>query len=81
MFLTGDMNDRREVFCELTAGGSMTASNGGGSTPGCQPPQHAGIDWIFAAGDAEFSDHTVDSGPIVKATSDHPFVVTRARVG
>ena len=81
VFLTGDMNDRRDVFCQLAVHASMKASNGGGSLGGCAPPSSAGIDWIFAAGSADFSDHTVDRSALVKDTSDHPFVVTRARVG
>ena len=81
VFLTGDLNDRRRVFCRLVARGPMTASNGGSSAAPCRPPKRAGIDWILAAGDAAFSDHTVDSGRLVRATSDHPFVVARARVG
>ena len=80
VFLTGDMNDHRQVFCQLVGRGAMTASNGGGAARGCNAPPSAGIDWIFASG-AQFSDHTVDRSPLVKATTDHPFVVTRARVG
>jgi endonuclease/exonuclease/phosphatase family metal-dependent hydrolase len=79
VFLTGDMNDRRKVFCQLAAGASMTASNGGSNGPSCNPPQRAGIDWILAAGGADFSDHTVDNTRAVKTISDHPFVVARAR--
>lgn len=81
VFLTGDMNDRRAVFCRLTGRGAMTASHGGGGQgTSCSPPRHAGIDWIFSAG-GEFSHHTVDDAIAVDATSDHPFVVTRARIG
>jgi hypothetical protein len=68
------------VFCSLSRRAAMTASNGGSSGPPCDPPRRAGIDWILTAGGAEFSDHTVDDSRAVKATSDHPFVVTRARV-
>jgi hypothetical protein len=68
------------VFCRLVARGPMKASNGGPTSGPCRPPKHAGIDWIFAAGDAAFSDHTVDRSHVVRATSDHPFVVTRARL-
>lgn len=80
VFLTGDLNDRRTAYCRLTAGAGMRASNGGRTGDTCSPPRPAGIDWIFGAG-AEFSDHTVDRSPAVRATSDHPFVVTRARIG
>jgi hypothetical protein len=81
VFVTGDMNDHRTVFCRLTASGLTSASNGGSSRHGCHPPRRAGIDWIFGTADTGFSDHTVDRSALVRATSDHPFVVTRARVG
>ena len=81
VFLTGDMNDRRKVFCQFAARASMRASDAAeGVGPSCKPPQRAEIDWIFAAGEAEFSDHTVDDSRAVADTSDHPFVVTRARI-
>ncbi len=80
VFLTGDLNDRRAAYCRLTGTAGMLASNGGGTEGTCSPPRPAGIDWVLGAG-AEFSDHTVDRSPAVRATSDHPFVVTRARVG
>jgi murein DD-endopeptidase MepM/ murein hydrolase activator NlpD len=81
VFLTGDLNDRRDAFCRLAGQASMRASNGGTTVGACTPPPSAGIDWILAAGNADFSDHTVDRSPLVRETSDHPFVVTRARVG
>jgi endonuclease/exonuclease/phosphatase family metal-dependent hydrolase len=81
VFVTGDMNDHRTVFCRLTASGLTSASNGGSSRHGCHPPRRAGIDWIFGTADTGFSDHTEDRSALVRATSDHPFVVTRARVG
>jgi endonuclease/exonuclease/phosphatase family metal-dependent hydrolase len=80
VLLTGDLNDRRSPFCALAGDAGMAASNGGAARSRCNPPQHAGIDWIFAAGGAQFSDHTVDDSRAVDAVSDHPFVVTRARL-
>ena len=80
VFLTGDMNDRRKVFCRMTVQAAMAASHGGGSAGGCRPPRRPGIDWIFATRKAQFSDHTAERSRVVKVTSDHPFVVTRARV-
>jgi murein DD-endopeptidase MepM/ murein hydrolase activator NlpD len=82
VFLTGDLNDRRSVYCRLTGAGMRASNDGGTAVTGgaCSPPRRAGIDWVFGAG-AQFSDHTVDRSPAVRATSDHPFVVTRARVG
>ncbi len=79
LFLTGDMNDRLKVFCQLAGHASMRASNGGTRGQSCNPPKRAGIDWVFTAGGSDFSDHTVDSSRAVKSISDHPFVVARAR--
>jgi murein DD-endopeptidase MepM/ murein hydrolase activator NlpD/endonuclease/exonuclease/phosphatase family metal-dependent hydrolase len=80
VFLTGDLNDRRQAFCRLAGDASMHASNGGSTAGGCTPATGAGIDWILATSAADFSDHTLDRSSLVTATSDHPFVVTRARV-
>jgi hypothetical protein len=77
--VTGDMNDRRDVFCTLTGRAAMTASNGGAGQ-GCHAQASEGIDSIFGNQLVESSDHTVDHSQLVQATSDHTFVVTRARV-
>jgi len=75
VFLTGDLNDRRTGPCGLVGRASMTASNGAA----CTLPRAAGIDWILGSDAVQFGNHTADSSALVKATSDHPFVVTRAR--
>ncbi len=80
VIVTGDMNDRRGVFCRYTAKGLATSSNADGSGPGCTPPRRAGIDWIFGSRGVRFSDHTVERSGLVRATTDHPFVVARAQV-
>ncbi|NUR07757.1 MAG: peptidoglycan DD-metalloendopeptidase family protein [Nocardioidaceae bacterium] len=76
VFLTGDMNDRHDVYCALTAGNLAESASGSGG-PGCHPPQGAQIDWIFGRGGVRFTNYTVDRGPLHDGTSDHPFVVAR----
>jgi endonuclease/exonuclease/phosphatase family metal-dependent hydrolase len=81
VMLTGDLNDRHDVFCRLTRDAAMTSAAGGTNTGGCRPPAGAGIDWIFGNHGVQFRDQTVVKGSLVRRTSDHPFVVTRARTG
>ncbi|NUR06422.1 MAG: hypothetical protein HOQ45_05375 [Nocardioidaceae bacterium] len=77
VFLTGDMNDRRDVYCALTTGRLMVAADAGRGGDRCRPPTDAGIDWIFGRGGFTFSRFVRDRTPRRDGTSDHPIVVTR----
>jgi endonuclease/exonuclease/phosphatase family metal-dependent hydrolase len=79
--VTGDMNDRRDVYCRLTSGGLTHAAQGTTSAGSCRLPSRSGIDWIFGTRSTSFSDYTHDSSRLVRRTTDHPFVVARAHVG
>lgn len=79
VFLTGDMNERDLYFCRAAAAG-MVAANGGSNVGTCRPPAQARIDWIFAAKGTRFTAYTVDRGPLVQKTTDHPLVLARAQM-
>ncbi len=80
VILTGDMNDREEYFCPLTAASTMHAANGGSTGSGCAPPDQMDVDWIFGDGSITFpSFHRVTDG-LVRRTTDHPFVWADALV-
>ncbi len=50
VLLTGDMNDRRLVFCRVVGATRLEAANGGRVRHGrCHPPQGARIDWVFGS--------------------------------
>jgi len=78
VFLTGDLNDRRDAFCRLTTSTDLKASNGGSNADACWPPEGAGIDWIFGTSNVRFLGHQVDRSDEVDQTSDHPMVITDA---
>jgi hypothetical protein len=82
VFVTGDANDHAEFFCPFTNHGLTTAAAGGANTAGCRPPpsSRARIDWILGTRGVRFTGYTVDDGPLVDRTSDHPFTVTQAQV-
>jgi hypothetical protein len=48
--------------------------------PPAGPAAHAGIDWILGSASVRFSGHVRDRGDLVRATTDHPVVIARARV-
>lgn len=81
VLLTGDLNDRHDAFCRLTAGSLMAAAAGGGNTGNCQPPAQAGIDWILGNKGVTFGDYTSVKSSLVRRTSDHPLDITRTALG
>lgn len=79
-FVTGDMNERAEYFCRVTGATSLKAAQGGSTSGSCRPPNPTQIDWIFGSPRVHFVDFNIDRSPLVRRTSDHPFVSTTVRV-
>jgi endonuclease/exonuclease/phosphatase family metal-dependent hydrolase len=78
--LTGDFNERAEVFCRITGAGTMRAANGGSVGGGCAPPADHGIDWIFGSAVIQFSNYLSTRAGLVQRATDHPFVVADAAI-
>ncbi|HWU20135.1 MAG TPA: cutinase family protein [Nocardioides sp.] len=69
--LTGDFNQKKWAFCQVTGRTSLKAANGGyhtGST--CVPPRNMRVDWIFASG-GRWSGFRMKRGAAVAMTTDH----------
>ncbi|WP_157417266.1 endonuclease/exonuclease/phosphatase family protein [Nocardioides sp. Iso805N] len=77
VIFTGDLNERADAYCLLTADAPLHAAYGGGNAAtGCQAPSIGGsvpIDWIFGTPDVTFSDPVMDHSSLVRAATDHPF--------
>jgi endonuclease/exonuclease/phosphatase family protein len=82
LFLTGDMNERAEYFCRLTAAApSMVAAHPGSNRDGgCQAGHPRAVDWIFGTRGVVFSGYDEDRSDLVDVTTDHPVVTTRVHV-
>ncbi len=80
VFITGDMNERDEYFCALTAGAPMVAARGGSNNGACRAGNPRAVDWIFGSQDVAFSDYVEDRSRLVGITTDHPVVSARARI-
>ncbi|MBL0748564.1 endonuclease/exonuclease/phosphatase family protein [Nocardioides baculatus] len=71
VIVTGDFNERAEIFCRFTAGGVFSAAAGGSTGGGCAPPSSMQVDWIFGSTGVAFDGYAVsDTG----RASDHAMV-------
>jgi endonuclease/exonuclease/phosphatase family metal-dependent hydrolase len=81
LVLTGDMNEKERYFCAMTSRAPMKAANGGRARHGrCRPPRTTGIDWIFGSRNIEFWDFYKKPRDELVGVTDHPFLVTEARI-
>ncbi|WP_127480757.1 endonuclease/exonuclease/phosphatase family protein [Nocardioides pantholopis] len=74
LLLAGDFNERDSAFCGMTATGLLTSSAGGSSGPGCSPPRHGPVDWIFGSQELTFTGQYIDRSTF-GSISDHPLVI------
>lgn len=75
VIVTGDFNERAEIFCRFTAGGVFSAAAGGSTGAGCAPPSSMQVDWIFGSTGVSFAGYAVtDTG----RASDHAMVQAEA---
>ena len=75
VLVTGDFNERAEIFCRFTAGGVFSAAAGGSSAGGCAPPPSMQVDWIFGSTGVAFDSYAVTG---TGRASDHSLVHARA---
>ncbi len=80
LIVAGDMNDRSTYFCGMASRSPMHSADGSTYDGGCRMAGHAWIDWILGSKDVAFSGYLRDRSGFVRATSDHPIVVTRVEV-
>lgn len=72
IFFTGDLNERQEARDKVVGGTDLVAAE--------KTKKSQGIDWIFGSDGVQFSGYTRRRDALVKRTTDHPIVVTRARI-
>jgi hypothetical protein len=81
VFFTGDMNDREEFFCPVTARTELLAANGGSNVGGvCTLPRPSKIDWIMGTHEVTFSDYLARDDALVDRTTDHPVIMATASI-
>lgn len=76
--LTGDFNEREEVFCRITGSTTMRAANGGSVGSPCVPPGNLNVDWVFGSPEIEFTDFLATKAGVIPRATDHPLVVADA---
>lgn len=78
VLLVGDMNEREDAYRAFVQEGGMRASLEG---QGGKPPRKMGIDWILATPGLSLFGHQKRQDALVRRTTDHPVVLSRARLG
>lgn len=73
--VTGDFNERDEIFCKFTAGGVFIAAAGGSNSGSCVPPPRMGVDWVFGSDGVAFDGYAVSGTGLA---SDHDLVHAQA---
>lgn len=78
VFMTGDMNETSNYFCDVAKRAAVQAAGPGGVTSAgkCLPPKPIGVDWIFGTKNASFSGHQRLRTPLVAKATDHPLVIS-----
>ena len=79
--VTGDMNERGDYVCALTAATPLT-TGAGGSYDGqdCRPPAEMVVDWVLGSPGLTWTGHEVVRDALVRRTTDHSVVVASARI-
>ena len=80
LIVAGDMNDRATYFCGMAGRTGMHSADGSTDDSGCHVAGHSWIDWIMGTRDVAFSGYLRDRSGFVRATSDHPIVVSQVSV-
>jgi endonuclease/exonuclease/phosphatase family metal-dependent hydrolase len=80
VLFTGDMNDRRRVYCAVTRRHRFKAASGGSGGKHCSVPRANGIDWIFGSRDVKFGRWVSDGTPRARGISDHALVTVYVRI-
>ena len=73
---TGDMNERQSYACKVVRNSPLVPTQGG-SCPTARP---FFIDWIFGSPNVQYTGYVHDRSPLVRRTSDHPFVRVDVRI-
>ncbi len=77
VFVTGDMNEGREYEGKMVRGAKMESAHRGPNGPASN---RSGIDWIMGTRDVKFTDYVRDRSEAVRKTTNHPMIVTKARI-
>lgn len=77
VFLTGDMNENQEYHSKMTRGTELESAHKG--INGARE-NNTGIDWIFGSKNVEFTDYDKNRSKLVRKTTNHPMVISKARI-
>jgi hypothetical protein len=80
--LTGDMNERADYFCRVTALAPLKAARPTSRWRHgvCEADKPRAVDWILGSRRAVYTNYIEDRSPLVDKTTDHPVIVSDVSV-
>ena len=81
-FVTGDMNERADYFCRVTAAAPLKAARPTSvwKHGTCSAGKPRAVDWILGAKKVTFSGYNEDRSALDEKTTDHPVITTSVTV-
>jgi endonuclease/exonuclease/phosphatase family metal-dependent hydrolase len=81
VFLVGDMNEKKTVFCKVVGQTDLVSPIGGSATTTtCNPPTGMRVDWIFGSNDVTFDTFAMVRGPLVARSTDHHVPISKVTI-
>lgn len=80
VFLTGDFNEKAEIFCNVTGTTDLESASGGSNDGTCRPPGGMRVDWVFGSPEASFSGYVADQGATIRRITDHALIFANVTV-
>lgn len=81
VFVTGDMNDHRKLFCKVTRHTHLHAASGGSHDGRCVTPYPMRVDWLFGSPAVRWNDFRFADGGVLDKITDHTVPVAVSRLG
>jgi endonuclease/exonuclease/phosphatase family metal-dependent hydrolase len=81
VYVTGDMNERDEFFCRMTAKTDLLSASGGENADGsCAPTRPTYIDWVLGSPETVFTRYEAFRSAKVRKSTDHPMILAEAEL-
>ncbi len=77
VILTGDMNEKEQVFRRMSQEAGLNAAN---ELPNGKLPKQLGIDWIFGSDAIDFKGYKRLGETVSRKVSDHAMIVAQAKI-
>lgn len=80
VFFMGDMNEKTDVFCQVTGRTDLYTPLGGQNNGSCNPPKGMRVDWVFGSPDVRFDSFVMEKSATIRRITDHHVLISRVTI-